>query len=339
MKKLIYFLTIALALTSCENDIKDTESIVEVEQGTEVVDSSPLPELKGEVPEPIEYVQQEDTVGGLIGYWVGYFERNDDGGWEKAIAADEGFVWNRQNKINISIDWINDTVVQGHSVVAGNDRPFTGTVKHYSNDSYYGIGYLFNVVEPGDDKFDGEFTFEIVNTEKNGYQLIGTWEAYGDIDIKQRKYTLEKRSFLYDPNQLLEHVSRYIEWENFTETKIEESGDYEEGDEYYTWIEKEFATATEKIYEVNASNTLLIKEDVDNLKKGDLTIIRNTIYARHGYCFKNRPLRVFFDAQPWYIPVHTNIRDEFTEIEKANIKLLLSYEENASEYYDYFGRG
>jgi len=54
---------------------------------------------------------------------------------------------------------------------------------------------------------------------------------------------------------------------------------------------------------------------------------------------QKRPLRVFFDAQPWYIPVHADIRSEFTELEKKNIQLLLSFEENAAEYYDYFGRG
>lgn len=81
------------------------------------------------------------------------------------------------------------------------------------------------------------------------------------------------------------------------------------------------------------------KRDVENLKKGDLTIIRNTIYARHGYSFKNRPLRVFFDAQSWYVPVHSDIRANFSEIEKKNIQLLLSFEQNAAEYYDYFGRG
>ena len=75
------------------------------------------------------------------------------------------------------------------------------------------------------------------------------------------------------------------------------------------------------------------------MKKGDLKIIRNTIYARHGYSFKNMPLRVFFDAQSWYIPMQIDIKSNLTRVEKENIKLLLRYEKNAVEYYDYFGRG
>ena len=48
---------------------------------------------------------------------------------------------------------------------------------------------------------------------------------------------------------------------------------------------------------------------------------------------------MFFDAQEWYIPVFVDIKSDFTEIEKQNIELLLRYEKNAKEYYDYFGRG
>lgn len=190
---------------------------------------------------------------------------------------------------------------------------------------------IFHVKEPGDDKYDGEFKFTISEDK-----LTGKWTAYKNIDIKNRKYELTKKVFAYNPDIMLEQVKEYVDWNTFTEKKTLE--EYDEG-EFEEWITKEFASATKLIYTINASNTLLKKNDVENLKKGDLTIIRNTIYARHGYSFKNRPLRVFFDAQSWYIPVHTDIKSEFTEIEKENIKLLLRYEKNAIEYYDYFGRG
>ena len=68
-------------------------------------------------------------------------------------------------------------------------------------------------------------------------------------------------------------------------------------------------------------------------------MLRNSIYARHGYSFRKRQLRAYFDKQDWYIPVHANIKSDLTEIEKKNIQLLLKYEEHAEEYYDEFGRG
>jgi hypothetical protein len=146
---------------------------------------------------------------------------------------------------------------------------------------------------------------------------------------------LTKKIYQYNANQNLEENRAFTDWEKTKKHKVT----YQIDDEAYeTYDELEYSTATDAIYKLNASAQLLTKEDTENLKKGDLKIIRNTIYARHGYSFKNRPLRVFFDAQPWYIPVHTDIKSELTSIEKQNIKLLLRYEKNAEEYYDSFGR-
>lgn len=320
MKKLLFISTFAILIFSCKTEIKNSNAKIEVEEGAKVETSESIQESKTQ--EPVKKISQLNNP--LVGFWVGYFEK-DDKDYEKNIYVDEGYFWNRENKINVSIDKVKDSLVFGHSVVAGNDRPFEGTVKK-ENDTY-----SFRVKEPGDDKYDGEFVFKI-----NDGKLTGKWTAYKDIDIKKRKYNLEKKSFNYNSDINLEKTKEYVNWNKFTEEKVTE--EYKEG-EFEEWISREFASATDLIYEINASNTLLTKNEVENLKKGDLTIIRNTIYARHGYSFKNRPLRVFFDAQSWYIPVHTNIKNDFTELEKKNIQLLLKYEKNASEYYDYFGRG
>lgn len=317
MKKIIFLLVLSSFVYSCDSGIKNKDGKVSVEEGTNF-----------EAPKN-ETLPQESELKlnpSLLGFWVGYFKKADSkDGSEKNIYVDDGFQWNRDNKINISINKITDSLVVGHSVVAGNARPFQGTIRQSSDG-----GFLFQVKEPGDDKYDGTFTFSIKDD-----QLKGTWVAYKDIDIKNRKYDLRKKEFKYNPEIMLEHKKRYINWHK----KIETAEVEEEEGEIYEWISREFATATPLIYKTNASTAKLSKSMVENLKKGDLTIIRNTIYARHGYSFKNRPLRVFFDAQDWYIPVHTDIKSDFTDLEKENIELLLRYEKNASEYYDRFGRG
>lgn len=334
MRKIAYSLLAVLFLTNCGNPIKNEDATIHVEEGTIADSSSNKEEQPKETGEetPKEQIsnisEYEDLTedSDYLGYWVGYFLR-DDGHYydDKSIYADEGFWWNRENKINISIEYIKDSIVKGRSIVAGNDRPFEGT---YATDI---DGAHFHVKEPGDDKYDGEFTFDIKYTT-----LSGTWKAYNKIDIPRRKYGLTKKEFKYNPEIMLEQKQAYIDWQNYTEEKwIEEYDD----NEFEEWARKEFASATPAIYEINASTTKLKEEDVENLMKGDLVVIRNTIYARHGYSFKNRPLRVFFDRQDWYIPVSTNIKKDFTDLEKENIKLLLKYEKNAAEYYDYFGRG
>lgn len=324
MNKAIYLsiLFLLMGLASCGN-IKNYDAKVVVEPGTEILQAG----IGSYAPKTVKKAVQTDDKNPMLGFWVGDFEQAGDS--REYFSIDEGFHWDRTNKINISIDEIKDGLVKGHSVVAGNDRPFSGTMTETKSSSGNPI-YEFEVSEPGDDKYDGKFTFIITSG-----RLEGTWTAYKDIEIKNRKYNLTQELFEYNPDIKLEYTQRYIDWGKYIENKETYDEDGETGD----WIVNEYATATDKIYEINASNTLLKKEDIDNLKKGDLTIIRNTIYARHGYSFKHRPLRVFFDAQDWYIPVHTNIKDDFTELEIKNIRLLLSYEKNAAEYYDSFGRG
>lgn len=313
MRKLSYLLLISLFAFGCNSKIKDSDAKIEIEEGTEATEENLDSEAKK--------IVSSDSNGQILGSWVGYFEKDVDvDDYSKDVFVDEGFHWNRANKINISIDKISDDIVTGHSVVAGNNRPFSGKMTNG----------VFVLKEPGDDKYDGEFKFQII-----GNELIGKWTAYKNINIKKRKYTLERKDFVYNPDVMLEKSQRYIDWSKYTKSKELENYD----GEFEEWVRREYTSATDLIYSINASNTVLQKKDVENLKKGDLTIIRNTIYARHGYSFKSRPLRVFFDAQSWYVPIHTNIKSEFTALEKENIKLLLRYEKNAKEYYDYFGRG
>lgn len=66
--------------------------------------------------------------------------------------------------------------------------------------------------------------------------------------------------------------------------------------------------------------------------------MRNEIYARHGYCFKIKDMRYTFERRSWYMPVSTDIRDELTDTEVANIQLIDEYETYYDEYYNEFGR-
>lgn len=313
-----FYLCIALLLTACTNPIKN-EATVTVEEGATITEPADAPTAANTEAETAPNL--DDQL--LAGTWVGDF-KNATNDASKGIDM-QGFYWDRTNKITIELQTIKNGQVQGRSIVAGNDRPFSGTMERKEDGTA-----SFEVKEPGDDRYDGAFSFTIKDD-----MLKGTWTAYKDLDVKNRNYELERRQFTYNADQNLEYANQYVDWTKTIEKKEREvynDGTVEE------WISQEFATATDKIYEINASNTRLTQEQVANLKRGDLTIIRNAIYARHGYSFKSRPLRVFFDEQPWYMPVHTDIRSDFTELEKENITLLLRYEKNAAEYYDRFGR-
>jgi YARHG domain len=304
-----------LLIFGCNKTIKDNTATIENEIDSTISGSVNTKVVRND---KTEILKKED----LIGFWVGDFANAEEDNGNKNINADEGLYWQRNNKITISIDSIVNQNIIGHSVVAGNNRPFKGNIVEDNTQ------FSIEVLEPGDDKYDGKFNFTI---QKNDNQANGTWKSFKKIEIENRKYNLRKKIYKYDLNKMLIESKTYGDWTKSKNLKTinDDTGEFK----------KTFAASTNLIYELNASNTLFSKKDVENLKKGDLLIIRNTIYARHGYSFKNRPLRVFFDAQEWYIPVNTDIKSDLTDIEKQNIQLLLKYEKNAKEYYDYFGRG
>lgn len=159
--------------------------------------------------------------------------------------------------------------------------------------------------------------------------MMGTWKAYKKVETPIRKFDLTKMSFVYNPEFPLEDY--YIDWDKTKKVTLEIEGEIEEMDAFYS--------STRFIFNHNSSAKLLTKKEVENMTKADLFILRNSIYARHGYSFKKRQLRAYFDKQKWYLPLSTNIKSEITEIERKNIELILRYEEHAEAYYDEFGRG
>ena len=63
-----------------------------------------------------------------------------------------------------------------------------------------------------------------------------------------------------------------------------------------------------------------------------LRLMRNDIYARHGYKFKDSSLSKIFAAQEWYTPVTSNASAlKLNEIERINIALIQNMEKVMKE--------
>lgn len=233
------------------------------------------------------------------GYYVGDFEAS-----QMKNDKDPSY----RNKINVSIDSVVGSKITGHSVVAGNSRPFVGTIRER----------VVTAKEPGDDPYDGVFEFTL---QPKGTRIDGSWTANDKkLAVTKRKYTLHKTAFRYDPHQKLDGIGRGWVYS----PGLEGSGRGEK--------------LTADAYKFNASDTVLQSRDVENMYKRDLEVTRNAIYARHGYSFQNRDMRYFFDRVSWYVPVSTDVTAQLTDLEKRNIELLKRYENHAASYYDRFGR-
>ncbi|WP_300598135.1 YARHG domain-containing protein [Niabella sp.] len=252
----------------------------------------------------------------LYGNWVGDFVGMSDGAPDYEDVA----------RINIRLSRITAEGVEGKSVVKGNDRPMKGTL------TLTGNKYSFLMDEPGSDRHDGRFEFVII-----GDTLKGKWKAYKATEVKNpvKEFTLVKKPFLYNANLMLPEGWEYVDYENGksqTELYTNEDGTVD------TSINKVYRAASEEVYKLNGSASELTEKQLKNLKKLDLEIIRNTIFARHGYSFKSKGVRQFFDQVDWYVPVTNNIDGVLTEVEQKNVATLKRFEKYAQDNYDTFGR-
>ncbi len=251
----------------------------------------------------------------LYGSWVGTFVAED---YDEEADTDTS-----PRKINLTIRKITDQEVVAQSLVSGNVRPLKG------NAVQLGSIITFKLREPGDNKFDGEFTFEIANDT-----LSGIWVSYDKtVPIKKRSYKLTKKAFVYKPELMLsnENTDDFVDYVN--PKTVKKTTD--EGEEYE---DETYRFSSDKIFTLNASTQPMVEDTLKELRKIDLEIIRNTIYARHGYSFKKAGVRQFFDFIDWYVPVSNNVDAELTPLEKANISMLLRFEQYATDNYDSFGR-
>ncbi|MDZ4713593.1 MAG: YARHG domain-containing protein [bacterium] len=82
----------------------------------------------------------------------------------------------------------------------------------------------------------------------------------------------------------------------------------------------------------------LSKTDLENRDPWELRIMRNEIYARHGYIFKLPELKEHFMMQSWYVPMKEDVTSLLTPLEKENIELIKRYEEYIGSQYSKYSR-
>lgn len=239
----------------------------------------------------------------IVGYWVG-----------NCYSAFQG-------NVNISIDEINGDKVVGHSLVAGIYKPFVSQLEK-EGDTFH-----FFANRTGNGKYDGKFKLAI---SKGDSILQCTWMPYGSVETNESAHGFSKRSFRYAPNNKLDLNYRFVDY------KKERSVIYHDVDGDVPAAA--YFAATPEVNKYNTSTDLLTKDDVANMKKPDIIVLRNSIFARHGYAFKKEALWAYFSNMDWYIPVSTDVTADLNEIEKKNIEMLMRYEKNAKDYYYTFAR-
>jgi hypothetical protein len=228
-------------------------------------------------------------------------------------------------KISIKINRITKDSVYGQSIVNGNQRPFRGIFNDETKS--------FVLDEPGNDKTDGRFEVKL-----NNDSLTGKWNAFNKSAVKAPLKTLKliKKEFVYNPNFMLSEDNDLIDWEN-PKNFVEKYTDEETG-KTETYTASKNRIASDAVFKINASKRKLTEKDLKNLRKLDMEIIKNSVFARHGYAFKKQTYRNFFEQTDWYIPVANNVDKDLSPMEKENVALLNRFIKYAEDKYDSFGR-
>ena len=74
------------------------------------------------------------------------------------------------------------------------------------------------------------------------------------------------------------------------------------------------------------STRLLTESDLRGFSKQELRILRNEIFARHGYIFKSQDLRDYFSKKDWYKPRYNDVTRLLNTIELKNIAFIKKHE-------------
>lgn len=254
--------------------------------------------------------------------WYGIYSGDFETEYDPNSTSEETYV---VKKLSLKVNKITKDSVYGYSIVNGNQRTFRG----YYDDR----AQRFFLDESGDDKTDGRF--EVVLRKDS---LVGRWKAFNTKAVKSPNKTVKliKKEFAYNPNFMLDRdQSDIVDW---TTTKMGKSS-YEDEEGHNVSFDVETQRyASDAIFTVNGSKQKLVEKDLKNLKKLDMEIIKNAIFARHGYSFKKETYRQFFNTQDWYVPVSNQVDDALTPLEKENIVLLERFIKYAEDNYDNFGR-
>ncbi|WP_299261206.1 YARHG domain-containing protein [uncultured Aquimarina sp.] len=72
------------------------------------------------------------------------------------------------------------------------------------------------------------------------------------------------------------------------------------------------------------SHRVFTPGELNQRTEEELAVIKNEIFASHGYMFTKEKWQDFFESKSWYMPSDDDAISKLTEIEKKNVELILS---------------
>jgi len=117
---------------------------------------------------------------------------------------------------------------------------------------------------------------------------------------------------------------------NIPSMQVEEQEEIEEyiGDDREEDNDSERYSEDEQEYLFPSDSEYITEYDLRYKTKEEVALIRNEIYARHGYIFKSETYQSYFESKDWYKPNPYFNESSFNEIEKSNKDFIVEYEKS-----------
>jgi len=159
------------------------------------------------------------------------------------------------------------------------------------------------------------------NWSDDGKSWIWHWENLKNVRIEGSKFYSNKTNgefVIYESNEHIKGLKIYESW-----SPLMDKGEFEIG------IRTGLINSNFPGKYPQASMRILSPEELNEMTKPNLQIMRNEIFARYGYKFNlGGEIDLYFKNQDWYSGQHDNVNAFLTNIEKENIKLIQRIENN-----------
>jgi len=220
---------------------------------------------------------------------------------------------NEKMKDCLSNELLNKAIIEGYDQQDGLTREKDG-VKYYEGYFNAEIKFIANT-----DAYKAGDRYKIIKGTLSFMKTENGWNC------QQFDFSSANLVKIKEEGEDANHVNGTDPKNNLQQTEIQTTSNQpsqptQTNSDNFNYYAKGFGRYPE------TSNRIIEYSDISNLSSRDLKIMRNEIFARHGYIFKTSDMVQYFSEQSWYRPLHADVSSKLTDIEKKNVDFIKSYE-------------
>ncbi|AMN31516.1 YARHG domain-containing protein [Clostridium perfringens] len=211
---------------------------------------------------------------------------------------------------------------------------YNSALRYSKNDDL--LNSIYTTLKSDSDFVDNSSILTNLNTSEKDNLMSKLYVNKATVDFKNKNYT--------DCDSDLDLATKYgYNKENFSQyddlqKKLNESKNSSSNDKVdniYSFTNENPSKFSGNIYDYPydfimpySNSSYLSASDLSKYNKSTLALMRNEIYARHGYVFNTNPFKAYFNSKSWYHPDSSFKGDdsELNDYEVKNVQTIKSVE-------------